>query len=70
MEFSVLLNLSIHLHGERNALTVANIFLLQLHNTPLDEASIAHVLRGVLLALAYLHGENRIHRDVKVRSLP
>ena len=39
---------------------------VQLHVAPLDEACIAHIMRGVLQALAYLHGEKRIHRDVKV----
>ena len=47
-------------------LFLLNILLPQLHIGPLDEECIAHVLRGVLQALAYLHEENRIHRDVKV----
>ena len=42
---------------------------VQLHVAPLDEACIAHIMRGVLQALAYLHGEKRIHRDVKVGTL-
>ena len=43
----------------------------QLHSSaepssPLDEACIAYILQGVLRALAYLHDEKRVHRDVKV----
>ncbi|KAK9843397.1 hypothetical protein WJX81_000440 [Elliptochloris bilobata] len=36
---------------------------------PLDEASLAYVLRGVLAALAYLHGQQRVHRDVKAANV-
>jgi serine/threonine-protein kinase 24/25/MST4 len=36
---------------------------------PLDEAEIAFVFRELLLALAYLHGENKVHRDVKAGNL-
>lgn len=36
---------------------------------PMEEASIAYVLRGVLTALAYLHGQARIHRDLKAANV-
>ncbi len=32
---------------------------------PLKEAEIAYILSELNNALAYLHGHNRIHRDVK-----
>mmetsp|Transcript_14251 Transcript_14251/g.40385 ORF Transcript_14251/g.40385 Transcript_14251/m.40385 type:complete len:576 (+) Transcript_14251:114-1841(+) len=35
----------------------------------LDEATMALVLREILLALVYLHGENRIHRDIKAANI-
>ena len=42
---------------------------MQLESGPLDEAAIAYVLRETLRALHYLHGENRIHRDVKAANV-
>ena len=41
----------------------------QLDAGPLDEASLAHVLRGVLAAMAYLHAQQRVHRDVKAANV-
>jgi serine/threonine-protein kinase 24/25/MST4 len=36
---------------------------------PLPEDAAAYVLRALLSALAYLHGEGRIHRDVKAANV-
>lgn len=36
---------------------------------PLDEPTIAYVMHELLTALAYLHGERKIHRDVKAGNI-
>ncbi|KAK9916803.1 hypothetical protein WJX75_007240 [Coccomyxa subellipsoidea] len=40
-----------------------------LDEQPLEEPEIAHVLRQVLKALMYLHGEHRVHRDIKAANV-
>jgi serine/threonine protein kinase len=39
--------------------------LLKEQDATLDENTIAWVLKGILKALVYLHGERKIHRDIK-----
>ncbi|PWA76100.1 protein kinase superfamily protein [Artemisia annua] len=38
-------------------------------NQPLDELSIACILRDLLLAIEYLHNEGKIHRDIKAANI-
>ncbi|MFS7946827.1 putative protein kinase STE-STE20-YSK family [Helianthus anomalus] len=38
-------------------------------NHPLDEMSIACILRDLLLAIEYLHNEGKIHRDIKAANI-
>ncbi|BDA40402.1 probable serine/threonine-protein kinase 24 at N-terminal half [Coccomyxa sp. Obi] len=40
-----------------------------LDERPLGEPEIAHILRQVLKALVYLHGEHRVHRDIKAANV-
>lgn len=42
------------------------MFLVQIQpNHPLDEMSMACILRDLLHAVEYLHNEGKIHRDIK-----
>ena len=36
---------------------------------PLEESSVAFIMKELLLALQYLHSERKIHRDVKAGSI-
>ncbi|CAE7748664.1 svkA, partial [Symbiodinium microadriaticum] len=36
---------------------------------PLDVESVAYVMKELLLAVAYLHGERKIHRDIKAGNM-
>lgn len=42
---------------------------MQLDNGPLQECEIAHVVQQVLRALAYVHAQQRVHRDVKAANV-
>lgn len=41
----------------------------QLRDGPLEESCIAYILHEVVTALAYLHSESRMHRDVKAANI-
>ncbi|KAL8087824.1 hypothetical protein AgCh_037819 [Apium graveolens] len=46
-----------------------SMFLVQIQpNHPLDEMSMACILRDLLHAVEYLHNEGKFHRDIKVGS--
>ena len=42
---------------------------VQLKDGSLDETSIMYILHEVVGALLYLHGESRMHRDVKAANI-
>lgn len=42
---------------------------MQITTRPVSEPAIAFILHNVLQALAYLHSEHRIHRDIKAANL-
>lgn len=45
------------------------VFTMQLDDRPLEEPLLAYILREVLQALLYLHGEHRVHRDIKAANV-
>ena len=42
---------------------------VQLDEGPLEEPEIAYILQQVLRALAYVHAQQRVHRDVKAANV-
>ena len=43
--------------------------MLQLKDGTIEESSIAYILHEVVGALEYLHGELRMHRDLKAANI-
>ena len=43
--------------------------VVQLEDSPLQESAISYILCETLKALAYLHSEHRIHRDMKAANI-
>ncbi|KAL4440368.1 hypothetical protein ABPG75_003369 [Micractinium tetrahymenae] len=54
---------------ELMAASAADLVSEETAGEPLSEPCIAHIMRQVLHALAYLHAEHRIHRDVKAANI-
>ena len=44
-------------------------FAVQLDEGTLEEPEIAYILQQVLRALAYVHAQQRVHRDVKAANV-
>eukprot|EP00208_Stichococcus_sp_RCC1054_P005432 CAMPEP_0206147108 /NCGR_PEP_ID=MMETSP1473-20131121/32445_1 /ASSEMBLY_ACC=CAM_ASM_001109 /TAXON_ID=1461547 /ORGANISM="Stichococcus sp, Strain RCC1054" /LENGTH=412 /DNA_ID=CAMNT_0053543921 /DNA_START=258 /DNA_END=1492 /DNA_ORIENTATION=- len=65
---SVLPRGSMHLTIAMELLPASAVDLLAMGG-PLDEATIAWVMRGTLGALAYLHSQARMHRDLKAANV-
>lgn len=45
------------------------VVAVQLEDAPLQEGAIAYILCETVQALAYLHSEHRIHRDMKAANI-